>query len=87
MLDLIPRGGQRHAINARVVLEAGGKRYRRELRPHVGYLGSNDPRLHIGLGTATAIGWLEITWPDGTKEQRKDIPVDRVTTIKQGQAP
>ncbi|MCH8965122.1 MAG: CRTAC1 family protein, partial [Planctomycetes bacterium] len=49
MLDLIPQGGGRHALNARIELQAGGRTFHRELRPHVGYLGSNDPRIHVGL--------------------------------------
>ncbi len=83
LLDLIPEGGPRHAINARLELEAGGRIFRREVRPHVGYLGSNDPRIHVGLKDAKVIGRLTVTWPNGDAEEWRDLPVNRVLQIRQ----
>lgn len=87
MLDLVARGGGRNAINARVVLDAGGETYRREVRPHVGYLGSNDPRIHVGLGHAQVIDRLAVTWPDGTTESWEHVPVNKHLRWNQGSRP
>lgn len=87
MLDLMPSGGARHAINAGVALEAGGKRFRREVRPQSSYLSSHDPRLHFGLGAATVIDRLTVTWPDRSVETWTDLPVNRHLRLRQGLSP
>lgn len=84
LLDLIPTGGGRNALNARVEVTAGGKTYRRECRPHSGYLGSNDPRVHVGLGAAKRIDRLLVAWPNGAKEEWLDLAVNRLTRVRQG---
>lgn len=84
MLDLIPDGGARHALNARMVLTAGGRTIRREVRPHAGYLSSHDPRVHVGLGSAKAVDRLEVTWPNGRVEQWSSLAVNRIWTLRQG---
>ena len=48
------------------------------------YASANDPRVLAGLGDATAVSRIRITWPDGTAEERSDVPIDRWTTIRQG---
>ena len=34
--------------------------------------------------TPPAVSRIRITWPDGTAEERSDVPIDRWTTIRQG---
>ncbi len=84
MLDLIPMGGGRHAINARLELRVKEHLYRREIRPHAGYLSSNDPRVHVGLGQARRIDRLGVTWPDGKLETWDNLPVNQHLTLRQG---
>ncbi len=87
MLDLIPNTGNRNAINARVLAEAGGKRYRREVKPHAGYLASNDPRVHIGLADATVIDRVTVTWADQSVESWTQLPINRHLRMRQGASP
>ena len=87
MLDLVPRGGARHALNARVEVRAGGGLFRREVRPHVGYWSSHDPRVHFGLGEAKVIDRLTVTWPDRSVETWSDVPVNRHLRLQQGVSP
>ncbi len=87
MLDLVPRGGGRHAINARVEIEAGGLRFHREVRPHTSYLVSNDPRVHVGLARAAVIDKLTVTWPDLSVEIWENVPVNRHLRLRQGESP
>jgi hypothetical protein len=84
LLDLVPRSGARHALNAQVAIEAGGGSWRREVRPHTSYLSSHDPRVHAGLGPARTIERLTVTWPEGEREVWHDLPVNRVLRIEQG---
>jgi hypothetical protein len=48
------------------------------------YIGSNDRRLHFGLGDASDPGRIEIHWPSGRKETVKLPAVDRIYTITEG---
>jgi len=85
-LDLFSRTGGR-ALNAVAEIEAGGRTQLREVRPHAGYLGTNDPRIHAGLGTAERIDRLTVTWPDGTRETWNDAPAREHLRIREGGAP
>jgi hypothetical protein len=78
---LVGPPGNRDAIGARLVLRAG---YRAELRLvgcNNGFLGSNEPREHFGLGTL-ARATLEVTWPDGRVETFADLAADRTWIIE-----
>jgi hypothetical protein len=77
-------GGNREAIGAKVWLEAGGRKQYREVAGGGGYLSSNDRRLHFGLGPAAQVDRLEVRWPDGARETREHLPVDRVYALDRG---
>ena len=59
---------------------------RRRVRTDGSYLSANDPRVLVGLGTTVNVEAVRVRWPDGTVEERKDILLDRYTTLKQGTA-
>ncbi len=78
----------RSATGARIKLTvktAKGKRY---IFRTVGYgssFGSNPLRQHIGVGDATEILQVEVTWPLPKQVQQfGDVPVDRAFHIRQG---
>lgn len=75
----------RDAIGARIRWSAGGV-VRSRLKNNGGsYLSSHDPREVLGMGKASKIDWVEVTWPKpGGKVQRVvGPPVDRYITIKE----
>src|SRR4051812_3968471 len=74
----------RDAIGAKVYLTAGDARQRADVISGGSYASSNDPRVHFGLGAATAVQKLEVEWPSGVKETVKLDAVDRVFTIEEG---
>jgi hypothetical protein len=82
-LKLIGTKSNRDAIGARATLKVGGGQMIREVNGGNGYSGQSTKRLHFGLGKATAIDSLEIRWPSG-KTEKVTVPIDRVTTIKEG---
>src|SRR5437660_3660163 len=45
-----------------------------------------DDRPHFGLGHATRVDTLEVIWPDGRRQLLTGLDVDRVLTVKQGDA-
>jgi hypothetical protein len=83
-LTLKGRQGQAAAISAKVTVTAGEMKQVLINQWTTGYLSSNDPRLHIGLGKNKKIDILEIKWSDGTIETYKNIDSNRYITIMQG---
>ena len=49
-----------------------------------GYLVSNDPRAHFGLGSATQADLVEITWPDGGKQTLTNVPANQILKVRNG---
>ena len=86
-IDLRPADGGREALNARVQIVAGGTTQWREVRPHSGYLGTSDVRIHAGLGDAARIERVVVTWPGGKRETWTDLPVSRFLRLKEGSSP
>ncbi len=68
-------GGE--VYGARVTVSANRQTWVRDIQPGYSYLSSNDPRVHIGVGEATAVD-VEIRWPGGQVTQRQAAPVDQV---------
>ena len=53
----------RDAIGALLSWSVGGQKRSRFKVGGGSYLSSHDPREVLGLGTATAVDWLEVKWP------------------------
>jgi len=85
-LHLLGIDCNRDAVGARVTWSANGVRRSRLKNGGGSYLSSHDPRLVLGLGTATKVDWLEIRWPppSGRVERLTEIPIDRYTQIVEG---
>ena len=86
-LRLVERPGGRDAYGAKVGLRlADGRALWRRVRAPASYCSSNDPRVLIGLGTASPIHTLEVHWPDGTRElwDGSAYPINRYYTLEKG---
>ena len=77
-------GKGRDALGAVLTIRAGGRTWRRDVRSAYSYLAANDPRVHVGLGTASSVESVDVRWPDGATERFGPLPVDAVTMIVQG---
>ena len=74
----------RSAIGARVTIETESGRQMQEVRGGSSYESSNDLRLHFGIGTATTVKNLTVRWTDGSLQQFKNVPADRIYKLKEG---
>jgi hypothetical protein len=63
----------RDAVGARVLARAGGRTLTQEVTGGQSYLSAPEKTLTFGLGSATKIDALDIRWPDGNTETRRDI--------------
>ncbi|MEQ8764640.1 MAG: CRTAC1 family protein [Planctomycetota bacterium] len=75
---------ERIAYGARVTVEAGGRTLMRELNGGSSYLCQNDPRLLVGLGEATRVDRVTVTWPSGRTEIVESPEIGRYHTLIEG---
>ncbi|HUE71093.1 MAG TPA: CRTAC1 family protein [Pirellulaceae bacterium] len=80
-----PQRGGRDAYGAVLTVEAGGKRWSRDINPAYSYLSSNDPRAHFGLGQVDSVDRIIVRWPDGSEESFAGGPANRLVTVRQGE--
>lgn len=83
LVSLRGTAGNSHGFGACVTLEVSGAVTAKELVPASGYLSSNDPVLHFGLGGAKVIGKLTVRWPGGGEQQFENLAVNRHYTIRE----
>ena len=81
---LIGVKSNRDAIGTRVRIRAGDLNQIREVDGGNGYAGQSTKRVHFGLGAATKIDRLDVSWPSGAKETFS-APVNQITTLKEGE--
>jgi hypothetical protein len=85
-LKVVPvlKNGQA-ALHSLVKVKAGGQTRLQPALAVNGYLGSNDPRPHFGLGAATQAESVEITWPDGRKQTLNHVPANQILKVQRGE--
>lgn len=76
----------RDAIGAKITWSFGGQTRTRIKTSGGSYLSSHDPREVLGIGSATSLDFVEITWPQpsGRVERLTNLPIDRYVTIVEG---
>ena len=75
------------AVGAHVIVESGGRAQGLERMAGGSYQGSNDPRLHFGLGRATQAERVTVRWPGGAEETFEGLAAGRYWTLELGQPP
>jgi enediyne biosynthesis protein E4 len=56
-----------------------------EVRSGGSYISQNDLRVHFGLGKAEKVDALEIRWPSGQLDTLKDVKVNQLIYVKEGE--
>ncbi|HEY5380872.1 MAG TPA: CRTAC1 family protein [Acidobacteriaceae bacterium] len=82
--ELTGVASNRMALNARVHIVAGGISQTAEIHSGGSYLSQNDTRVHFGLGAATKIDSLVITWPSGKVEKLGSLAADKFYFVLEG---
>ena len=84
-LRLVGREARRDMLGARVEIRVPGETTRwRRARTGGSYASANDPRVHVGLGTAADPPSVRVEWPSGRAEEWAEVPIDRWTTLVEG---
>ena len=71
------------AIGTIVELTTGGVTQRREVTAGSGYCSQNSLDVEFGLGTATSVESLVITWPSGTVQNFSGVPIDQLIELNE----
>jgi hypothetical protein len=75
----------RGAVGARVSVVAADLTQIDEVHSGRSYQSDFGKRLHFGLGSRSSISEIRVKWPGGSTEVIRDVGVDRVVTIVEGQ--
>jgi len=81
VLRVLERSGA-PALNAQVSFSLEGRRLVREVQASYSFMTSNDPRIHVGLGTAEGIGDVEVRWTDGTTRSFGELAAGSVVDLR-----
>jgi hypothetical protein len=71
-----------HPGAAVTVVLPDGRELVRDVLAGSSYLSSEDPRLHFGLGGATVVPTVVITWPDGRLTRLSDVDANQLVQVK-----
>jgi len=74
----------RDAVGARVAVVAGDRRHVRTVTSGSGYLAQSSRRLHFGLGDATKIDSITVTWPSGSSDLIPPPDIDALYKLREG---
>ena len=81
---LVGHKSNRDGIGAQIEVFAGALHLQRERVGSSGYLSGDDPRVHFGLGAATKVDKVVVTWPTGgAKQVIENVAADRIVTIEE----
>jgi len=78
-LVLAPSGGV--AVGSLVEVAWKGERRVRLVQPAYGYCGSNDPRVHVGVGEVSWLIEVAVTRPAGARVVYRGVPTNRVLVL------
>jgi hypothetical protein len=83
-LSLVGAISNKNAFGAKVVVtDASNRKQYFEVQSGGSYISSNDTRLLVGLGNATSVKSVVITWPNGKTQMLENPAIDRYWTIKE----
>lgn len=74
----------RDAIGSVVEVTAGERHWTKQLTAGDGYMASNERLLQFGVGSASTISELKITWPSGQVLHIKALPADVTLELVEG---
>lgn len=74
----VGRVSNRDGLGARIVIEAQGQTQRQWVRSGIGFQSSSDPRVHFGVGAASTIDRVTVTWPSGQVQHLTNVAANNI---------
>ena len=82
-VELVGTDGNRNAIGAKIQLKTADRTQIREIYAGESYMSSNSFIAEFGVGNATQIETLQVTWLNGGVQKLHNIPVNQRLRVKQ----
>ncbi|MEO8481818.1 MAG: CRTAC1 family protein [Acidobacteriota bacterium] len=83
-VKLVGATSNRDGLGAMVTVTAGGSKYVKAMDGKSGYLSQSAMPLNFGLGAATSVDRIDITWPSGKKQSvTTNITMNGTTTVRE----
>jgi enediyne biosynthesis protein E4 len=82
-LKLVGATSNRDGIGAWIRVRAGNNVFSQQVMPTKGYLSQSELPVTFGLGDATRVDEVTITWPGGTKQRVDNLAIDKLNVVKQ----
>ncbi len=87
-LRLVGKPGPPNALQTRVeVVSPRGRTLWRRVHTDGSYCSASDPRLLVGMDDRDEPPTVRVHWPDGAIEEWRDLPLDRYSVLRKGEAP
>ena len=86
-VELVGTDGNRNAIGAKIQLKTTDRTQIREIYAGDSYMSSNSFVVEFGVGSATQIETLRVTWLNGGTQARHNIPINQRVRVTQKQEP
>jgi hypothetical protein len=71
----------RDGFGTRIEVTTGAHHQRQWVRSGTGYAGGADRRVHFGLGTATSVDRVTLTWPSGQRQFLTGVPANQTLRV------
>lgn len=84
-VELIGTDGNRNAIGAKIQLKTADRTQVREVYAGESYMSANSFIVEFGVGDATQIETLQVTWLNGDTQKLHNIPANQRLRVKQGE--
>jgi hypothetical protein len=81
ILKLVGVKSNRDGLGTKVKLTTSLGSQHNHATTAVSYNSSSDKRVHFGLGSATIVDAIELTWPTGIKQVLKNVKADQILTV------
>ncbi len=81
LISLHGVGSNRYGVGAKVELKTEAGSQVRQLNPTTGFLSSNEPTIHFGLGGSDIVQHLTVHWPSGRSQEYENLSANFHYTI------
>ncbi|MGD0939877.1 MAG: CRTAC1 family protein [Terracidiphilus sp.] len=85
LLNLVGTKSNRDGLGTKIRITTSHGSQFNHATTAVGYNSSSDKRVHFGLGDATVIDRIELSWPSGIKQVLNNVKADQILTITESQ--
>jgi enediyne biosynthesis protein E4 len=82
-LKLVGNKSNRDAIGAWVKVHVEGRTLAQQVMPTKGYLSQSELPLTFGIGKATRVDRVEVTWPGGTTQKVSALKIDSLNVVRE----